>query len=76
MPFYDLYCANCDEEYNIMASMADKTERRIPCPDCGTTDLKTVYSTAPAFIKGGGDPIPACASGGGCGAACPHAMAH
>jgi len=74
MPFYDLHCTICDKEYNISASMADKTERRIPCPDCGSTDLKTVYRSAPAFVKGGGDAMPSCANSRACGASCPHSM--
>ena len=72
MPFYDLRCASCDKEYNIMASMADKTERRIPCPECGSTDMETVYKSAPYYIKGGGDPMPACHNSSMCGATCPH----
>jgi len=72
MPFYDLYCASCDEEYNIMATMADKTSRSIPCPGCGSTELETVYKSAPAYIKSTGSASP-CASAGTCGAACPHA---
>jgi len=72
MPFYDLYCKGCDKEWNIMATMADKTERRIPCPECGSTQLETVYKSAPAFIKGGRDNMPACPNSRSCGAVCPH----
>ena len=68
MPFYDLYCAACDKEFNIMASMADKTERRIPCPECGATELETVYNSAPAYIKGRGEQAPSCPNAAGCGA--------
>ena len=72
MPFYDLRCVKCDKEFNIMASMADKSERRIPCPECGSTDMETVYNFAPAYIKGVGDRIPACPNSHACGARCPH----
>jgi len=68
MPFYDLYCSACDKEFNIRASMAEKTERRIPCPECGSTDMKTVYNSAPAYIKSGGDSMPACPNSSSCGA--------
>ena len=55
MPVYDLSCAKCGKEWNIMASMADKMERRIPCPGCGSKKLETVYNSAPGYIiKGGG----------------------
>ena len=70
MPFYDLRCAKCDKEYTISASMADKTEKRIPCPDCGSFALENVYGGAPAFIKSnsGGD----CPNRHICGASCNH----
>ena len=72
MPFYDLYCAECDKEFNIMASMADKIARLIPCPECGSLDMETVYSAAPAYIKSGGDNAPVCPNSHACGARCPH----
>jgi len=52
MPYYDLHCPKCDKEFNILASIADKTAKRIKCPECGSIDLKTVYKGAPAYIKG------------------------
>jgi len=67
MPLYDLYCTNCEKEYSIMASMADKTDHLIPCPDCGTTDLETVYNSAPAFLKGGREKAPVCPNSSVCG---------
>lgn len=67
MPFYDLFCQSCDKEYNIMATMANKENRNIQCPDCGTTDLKTVYNSAPNFIKKIGDSGPACPNRSVCG---------
>ena len=68
MPFYDLYCTDCDKEYNIMASVTDKTEKHIPCPDCGSIELETVYKSAPAYIKRTGDSPPACPNSRACGA--------
>lgn len=67
MPFYDLYCGKCSKEYNIKATMADKSERNIPCPDCGSTDLETVFNAAPAYVKSTGDAAPACPSSSSCG---------
>ena len=72
MPFYDLYCTACDKEYNISATMADKSERLIPCPDCGAYDLVTIYNSAPAYIKA--SDVPACPGSGACGVSgCRHA---
>jgi len=76
MPFYDLYCAACEKEFNIMATMADKTEKLIPCPECGSTQLDTVYNAAPAYIKGGGGSMPSCMNSSACGMSCPHSRGH
>ncbi|MCL2045398.1 MAG: zinc ribbon domain-containing protein [Oscillospiraceae bacterium] len=76
MPFYDLRCKNCDEEFNVRASMVDKAEKRIPCPVCGSTDLATSFKFAPNYIRAGGaasEPVAACANSKTCSAACPHA---
>ena len=67
MPFYDLRCTDCGIESNIKATMAEKTENRIPCPECGSTKMETVYISAPAYIKNSGDSLPACPSSSSCG---------
>ncbi|MDR0491166.1 MAG: zinc ribbon domain-containing protein [Oscillospiraceae bacterium] len=69
MPFYDLRCTICDKEFNIMASMSDKTNRLIPCPECGSTDMETVYKSAPFYIKSGQPPAQTCQNSHACGAA-------
>ena len=71
MPFYDLRCPVCDKEYNISASMADKTEKRIPCPDCGSFALENVYTSAPAYIKSSPSVVD-CPNRHVCGASCSH----
>jgi len=68
MPFYDLRCIDCDNEANIKATIAEKTEHRIPCPKCGSTNMETVYTTAPAYIKNtGSGAAPSCPSSSSCG---------
>ena len=67
MPFYDLHCNNCNTDSNIMALMADKESRLIPCPECGSTDMDTNYKTAPAFIKSKPVAAPACPRRSVCG---------
>ena len=71
MPFYDLRCPRCDKDFNISATMADKTAKLIPCPECGSTDLETVYLAAPWVSKG--SRAPECPNSHVCGAACRHA---
>ena len=70
MPNYDLYCPSCEREYKIRASMTEKSENRIPCPDCGSFELETVFKTPPAHVKSSGS-LP-CPNKAGCGASCPH----
>ena len=72
MPFYDLRCSNCEKEFNIRVTMEEKTKRRIPCPECGSTDMKTVYKSAPFYIKSGGNAVQECPSSSTCGNACPY----
>ena len=73
MPFYDLKCTSCDSEHNISASMNDKSEKKITCPDCGSSELETVFKAPPAVLKG--MPDMGCMHGGSCGGGggCPHA---
>ena len=71
MPFYDLRCEKCDKEFNILASVTEKSNRRIPCPECGSVDLKTVYKGAPAYIKTA--KTPECPNRHICGEGCHHA---
>ena len=71
MPFYDLHCPVCDKDYNIYASMSDKAEKRIACPECGSHDLETVFKGSPAFIKS--RKAPECPNKHICGAGCHHA---
>jgi len=67
MPFYDLRCTDCNTESNIKATMAEKTERLIPCPQCNSTNMETVYKSAPAYIKSSGDNVSSCPSSSMCG---------
>ena len=67
MPFYDLHCRDCDITSNVRATMAEKEENRIPCPECGSVNMETVYISAPAYIKNSSDSMPSCPSGNTCG---------
>jgi len=70
MPFYDLRCEKCGTEFNASATISDKTEKRVPCPDCGSFDLETVYKSAPAYIKSTRDGD--CPNRHVCGSGCRH----
>ena len=51
MPKYDLRCETCETEFNVRASISDKTEKRISCPECASNRLATVFKAPPAFLK-------------------------
>ncbi|MCL1807144.1 MAG: zinc ribbon domain-containing protein [Oscillospiraceae bacterium] len=53
MPFYDLICKACGKEANIRASVAEKAEKRVPCPSCGSYELETDFKNAPFSITKG-----------------------
>ena len=72
MPFYDMFCTACQKEFNVMATMAEKAERRIACPECSSTKMETIYKSAPAYIKGTGDKMPDCPNKNSCAMGCRH----
>ena len=43
MPFYELKCNKCGEEFNIMTSFSKLKEEA--CPECGSEDFKQKFST-------------------------------
>ena len=72
MPFYDLHCAACGGDFNIRASVADKTEKKIVCPECGANRLETIFKPVNILVKSGGE-APPCPNSHICGAGCRHA---
>jgi putative FmdB family regulatory protein len=70
MPFYDLHCADCGADANIRASVAEKTEKRIACPQCGSTHMETIYKPVHFHVK---STEAACPNSHRCGGGCPHA---
>ena len=43
LPYYDLRCAACQTAFSIKATVKDRTDKSISCPDCGARDLETIY---------------------------------
>ncbi|HBP37531.1 MAG TPA: FmdB family transcriptional regulator [Clostridiales bacterium] len=43
MPYYDLRCEKCQSEFNVKASIQERSEGKISCPTCGSQELATVY---------------------------------
>ncbi|MCL1816559.1 MAG: zinc ribbon domain-containing protein [Clostridiales bacterium] len=70
MPFYDLVCVTCGEEFNIRATLAERKEQKIPCPSCGGQDLRAVFKAAHFSVKTAD--APACPNSHICGSSCHH----
>ena len=71
MPAYDLHCPTCEKTFNTRATMAEKAEKRIPCPTCGSIELETVFKPVAFHVKS--EAAPACPNAHICGAGCHHA---
>lgn len=67
MPFYDLRCTKCSNEFNIMASISQKEQKLINCPKCGSNELVSIFKNVNIIKSKGGNHS---CSGGCCG--CPH----
>lgn len=75
MPFYNLKCKECNTEFEIFASVPDKSGGRIHCPGCGSKELDSLWKAAPRYLKGGlqNSKEFACPNSEVCGEDCEHA---
>jgi len=69
MPFYDLKCEKCGKEFNIMASMSDRENRLVKCPDCGSSELGSVFKSV-NIIQSKKHDAPVCPNIDRCGGCC------
>lgn len=78
MPYYDLRCSKCQKEFNIKASIQERTDLLIGCPDCGSNELETIYRTVNVIhaLNKDCDVCPGASRtpsrGGCCGGSCHH----
>lgn len=71
MPFYDLKCAKCNEEFNVKASISERENKLIECPRCGSKELDPVFKNV-NIIKSRNSDAPRCPNIDACGGCCPH----
>lgn len=71
MPNYDLRCANCLHEFAARASISDRTEKHIHCPECGSSELEAVFKAMNFHVSRNNQA--ACPNSHICGAGCQHA---
>jgi putative FmdB family regulatory protein len=79
MPYYDLRCEKCAQEFTVKATMQERSDGLLQCPSCGSGDLATVYRKVNILKYKGkdcdvcpGPGAPASSGGGCCGGACSH----
>ena len=73
MPYYDLRCKECGHVFSIKASISQRSEKGIPCPECGGKELDAVYSASPTvLIRKKAEPAVQCPNAARCGGCCPH----
>jgi putative FmdB family regulatory protein len=74
MPYYDLKCNNCGNEFNAAAKMSERESRLIKCPECSNTDLDAVFSKVNIIRSNKKDKpedrLPACPNFEKCGGCC------
>jgi putative FmdB family regulatory protein len=71
MPFYDLKCTKCGEEFNIMASMSQREQKLIKCPNCGNNELDPIFTNV-NIIQPRKSESATCPNFEKCGGSCPH----
>lgn len=71
MPFYDLKCKECGEEFNVMAKMSEREGKLIKCPGCGSAELEAVFSSV-NIIQSRKSEAPACPNAHVCNGCCHH----
>ena len=69
MPFYDLKCDSCGDEFNIKATMSEKEQKLIKCPECGSNELSTVFKNI-NIIQSRNSDKPQCPNINTCGGCC------
>lgn len=45
MPYYDLRCKTCSNEFNIKATIQERSDKLINCPACSSPELESIYRT-------------------------------
>lgn len=66
MPFYDLKCPKCGNEFNIMAKMSERENKLINCPACGSNQLETIFKSVNIIQSKSKDECPNRHVCGGC----------
>lgn len=72
MPFYDMKCTNCGEEFNTMSKMSDMEQKLIKCPKCGSNELERIFGNINIIQSRSKSEPPACPNAHKCDGCCRH----
>lgn len=70
MPYYDLKCTECGEEFNKMATMREREQKLVKCPQCGSNELEPVFKSVNIIQSRKTPEMPTCPNAGKCGGCC------
>ncbi|HOJ09881.1 MAG TPA: zinc ribbon domain-containing protein [Clostridiales bacterium] len=69
MPFYDLKCKKCGEEFNKMAKISEREQNLITCPKCGSNKLDPIFTNV-NYVVSSKKEGPSCPNIDRCGGCC------
>lgn len=72
MPYYDLMCTKCGNTFNVKATIAQRENGDITCPQCNSNELEAVFSTVNYSVKSNGCDMPSCPQRHICHSGCCH----
>lgn len=72
MPYYDLRCTKCGEEFNVAAKMSEREGKLIKCPKCGNNELEAIFNNVNIIRSRKSQDAPACPNAHVCGGCCNH----
>lgn len=70
MPFYDLKC-KCGNEFNAKASISEREQKLIKCPECGNIELEAVFKSV-NIVHSRKSKAEDCPNAHKCGGCCGH----
>lgn len=70
MPTYDLKCAKCGKKFTAFATIKERENGKIRCPECGSNDIKQLFKSLNVLRGNSTSDISAQAACGGNCSAC------
>lgn len=72
MPFYDLKCSGCGEEFNAAAKISEREQKLIKCAKCGSSALEPIFNKVNIIQSRKSQEPGSCPNAHACGGCCNH----